>query len=355
MPRRTAPVLAALAAVLLLAACDTVPGDPLDSREDLAALLSADGGSAGVSAPLTLPGLVQSAVHRVYTEQGASSARALVSQLRRLQEEARLAQARGDRERVAMLMREVHGEQLSIVLRVFGRGIVDRVITGVELDAARLSRDVAASEAAGRPMPRVTALLAEVERLLAEARAHAAEGSPALSLDAATRAAGRVVAVTGAMLDVRRIPGLHDLFELAVAQLRTTAGPEAVRSALERYEILRRTAEEAVRNGNRVRAHEALAEVRAEQIRIILRVLGAPAAGRLVAAVEAGLAESSAALAEARAAGRNVTRLERMHAVARDMVQRARASFDAGDHAAALEVASHAAGLINSVRLGLAR
>jgi hypothetical protein len=335
-----------------LTACDATPSDPLDPRADLATLLSVDG-SAGQPGPHTLQGLLHAAVHRVYTEQGATAARSLVAELRRLQEQERVALARGERERAQSLQRAVQAEQLSVVLRVFGRAVVERVITGVALDAQRLARGVGEAEAAGRDMSRGRDLLASIEALLASASARAAEAALMPALDAATRAAAHAESLRHALADARRIPGLQDLFELAVAHLRAELGPDAAREALTRYNALKRAAEEAVRVGDRERAHRALEAVRAEQIRLVLHVLGGDAVVRLIEALERGSAEVHAALADARAAGRDVSRLERMAATARDMILRARTAFDAGDPGTALELSSHAAGLINSVRLAL--
>jgi hypothetical protein len=351
MPRRRL-VRTVLLLCVALAACDATPSDPLDARGDLAALLALDG-EAGRQAPLTLPGLLHAAVHKVYSEQGATAARSLVSELRRLQEESSVALARGDRERAAALTSAAHAEQIALVLRVFGRGVLERVITGVALDAARLARGVAETEAAGRELPRARELLASIEALLGHAAAAAAQGSPERALEAATRAAALAESVRHALTDARRIPALQDLFDLAAAHLRTEVGPDAAREALADYNALRRAAEEAIRSGDRARAHEALEAVRAEQIRLVLHVLGAEAVERLLAVLSAGAGEVQAALTAARGAGRDVTRLERMAVAANDMIARARAAADGGDAAAALDLASHAAGLMNSIRLAL--
>jgi hypothetical protein len=353
MPRCRLVVIALLLAVVS-AGCDTTPGDPLDARGDLAALLEESAAGPGQPAPFTLPGLLHSAVHKVHTEQGTSAARALVSELRRLQEEARIAVAAGDRDRAAAHLAAVHEEQLRIVLRVFGPGVVDRVIAGVSLEAARLGRAVDEAEAAGRDMHRARASLATIQALLDDAAAAAASGHAAAALDAATRAARYAGEVRHAVAQARRIPGLEELFDVAVARLRSEVGPDAARAALADYNALRRAADEAVRAGDRQRAHRALEKVRAEQIRFVLEVLGPDAVRRLLDAVARGADEVDAELAAARLAGRDVSRLARMATSARDMLIRAQTQFDDGDPASALDLASHAAGLLNAVRLGLA-
>jgi hypothetical protein len=355
MLRRLTPVL--LLCVVALTACDATLSDPLDPRGDLAALLSVDGAAGQPAGPLTLPGLLHAAVHKVYREQGGTAARALVSDLQRLLEEGRTAAARGEQERAAALGVAAREEQLGIVLRVFGGSVVERVGTGVSLDAARLARAVAESAAADRPMPRAHELLRLIDGLLAQSRLDAEEGRMLPALDAATHAAAHVERVRQSLAEAQRIPALHELFDLAAARLRAESGAESgaesAREALAPYQALRREAATAVSSGDRQRAHEALDAVRAEQIRIVLHVLGDEAVARLLDAVKGAGEEVRAALAQARAGGRDLSRLERMAGTARDLVDRGRAAFSDGDPATALELASHAAGLINSVRLTL--
>lgn len=353
MPRRRL-ILLTLLLGFASAACDATPADPLDARGDLATLLEESAAAPGQPAPFTLPGLVHAAVHKVYTEQGATAARALVNDLRRLQEEARVAVAASDRDHAAARLNAVHEEQLRIVLRVFGPGVADRVIVGVALEAARLGRVVEEAAAAGRDMHGAQQSLVALQSLLQEAATAAAHGDATAALDAATRAARHAGEVRHAVAQARRIPGLDELFDVAVATLRADLGPDAARAALAHYNSLRRAADEAVRAGDRQRAHTALERVRGEQIRFVLRVLGADAVGRLLDAVARGADEVDTALAAARAAGRDASRFERMAASARDMLLRAQDHFYDGDPASALDLASHAAGLLNAIRLGLA-
>jgi hypothetical protein len=351
MLRRLTPVV--LLCAVALTACDATPSDPLDPRGDLAALLSVDAAAGQAAGPLTLPGLTHSAVHKVYREQGGTAARALVRDLQRLLEEGRAAAARGEHERAAAVDMAAREEQLAIVLRVFGRPVVERVTAGVSLDVARLARGVAESEAAGRPMPRAQELNRLIDGLLAQSRLDAEDGRMLPALDAATHAAAHAERVRQELAEAQRIPGLQELFDLAVTHLRAGSGADAAREALAHYEALRRAAERAVSGGDRQRAHEALDAVRSEQIRIVLHVLGDDAVTGLLEAVTRGSEEVRAALAQARTAGRDVSRLERMADTARDLVVRGRASFSDGDPATGLELSSHAAGLINSARLAL--
>jgi hypothetical protein len=339
--------------VLLLASCDAAPSDPLDTRADLAALLN--GPARGHAAPHTVQGLLHAALHRVYSDHGASAARGLVSELRRLQDEARRAMAASDREATSLRLQAARAEELAIVLRVFGHPVAERVVTGVALDLARLTRAVDESEQAGRLLPRSRELLAQMALTLQEAHAALERREALAALDAATRAAAVGEAVGQDVSDARRIPALAELFDLAAARPGGAVGDGGgVEDALVRYRTLRQQANAAVRTGDRERAHRALEAVRAEQIRIVLDALGEQAAARLVTAVWQGVQELESELRAARSYSRDVARVERMVATARDMTVRARTALEAGNSASALDLASHAAGLINAGRLTLA-
>jgi hypothetical protein len=340
-----------LFSVLALPACDRTPSDPLDARQDLAALL---GDPASMQAsPHTLQGLLHAAVHRVYAEQGPAAARGLVADLRRVQDQAGRAMAGGDRETATMRLRALHAAEIDVVLRVFGDGVVPRIISAVAIDVARLQRTVEEAEAAGRQMERGRELLATAATMLEGASGALQAGSAAEGLDAASRAAANAELVRQEVADARRIPALADLFDLAAAALQADRGADGLAAEMARHRILADAAADAVRSGDRARAQRALDAVRAEQIRVVLEVLGADAVEHLNAAVTRGVAEADVALQAATSAGRDVSRLERMVATARDMGGRARAAADSGDTPAALDLASHAAGLVNSARLAL--
>jgi len=348
LPRRC--TIACLTLLLALSACDRTPGDPLDGTHDVAALLDLDG--ANRQSPHTIEGLLHSAVHRVYTEQGSAAARMLVAELRRLQDAERSARGRMDRDATAQRLQTLRGEQLDVVLRVFGNPIVDRVRAGVHLEAARLRRGVDELEAAGRPLPHARELLVTMSELMAEADRASAAGNAAAALDAAARAASTADAVRAGMADANRIAGLAELFDLSIAHVEAANGSATVDIA--HYDALRRAADQAVRTGDRDRAQQALEAVRAEQVRIVLEVLGVDAAVRLVEAVRNSAIATETEVAREMAAGRDLVRIARMAAAARDMGHRAATALSSGDPATALDLASHAAGLVNSARVALA-
>jgi hypothetical protein len=344
-----------IAIMLLLMAgvvgCDNAPGDPLDSDTDLSALL-ADGRAAAPG--LSLPGLVYSAVHRVHSEQGAGAARALVADLRRLEQAGRtVANGTGTAE-IASHSQALHAEEVRIVLRVYGAAIVPRVIEAVQRDALRWTLRMVAEESAGRDASGARELLARIETHLAEAVLAEARRDAAGALDAATRAAAAGEALEALLEEVRRIVGLDGLFALAEQRLRSAQGAVGARQALARHDELRLAAEDAVRlDGDAARVHAALKAARDEQIRIVLEVLGPSPLDRLLTDARAGLDDLESALLRARTAGRDVTRLNRMAAASRDLLHRATLSRQAGDADVALDLASHAAGLISAARAGL--
>jgi hypothetical protein len=331
-----------------LGGCDLTPSDPFDVREDLNALLGLD--AAGRSSPHTLEGLLHAAVHRVYTEQGAAGARALVGDLRRLQEDARRAEATGDRDQVTSGMRAVQEEEAAIVLRVFGADVARRVTVGASLEAARLERSIADAEAAGHSMEHAYRLMKGMAGMIAEAESAVAAGDAAGALRTATRAAGAAAAVRQGVAAAQRIPVLADLRDLALA----TAGDYGSDSSLPApYARLRDAADAAARQGDREHAQRAVQALREEEVRLVVDALGSEAARQLVDAVQRGISDTAAATASAAAAGRDVGRIQRMVATAREMNHRASLAMEADDPARALDLASHAAGLVNSARLAL--
>lgn len=353
MTRSRTLTLLLLTLLLGMAACDRTPVDPQDPDSELAVLLG-DGAAAGVGrSPLSLPGLLHSAVDRVYREQGASAARTLIMELRVLHLAVQRATLAGDREDAAARMRALHAEELRIVLSVFGDPVAARVAEAVRTDADRLRSSLQELQQDGHDLPRAVEALAGVEELLVDAAAAWAAGDARASLDAATRAAALVDGVRRVLADAVRLPALEQIFDRAVARLREGGDPERVRAALADYHRAEAAARAAVRSGDRQHAHTALEAARREQIRVILRVLGPGVVAHSLQQARSASDELATSLAAARAAGRDVSRLERMLVSARDMLQRAELAFTSGDAAAALDLGTHAAGLLNALRVAL--
>jgi hypothetical protein len=354
MTRSRTLALLALTLVLGMAACDRTPVDPQDPDSELAMLLG-DGGAAGAAgrAPLSLPGLLHSAVDRVYREQGAAAARTLIMELRVLHLSVQRATLAGDREDAAARMHALHAEELRVVLSVFGDPVAARVAEAVRTDAQRLRARLTVLQQDGHALPRAAEALASVEELLVDAEAALAAGDARGALDAGTRAAALVDAVRRVLADAVRLPALEQVFDRAVSRLSEGGDPDRVRAALADYHRADAAARAAVRSGDREDAHAALEAVRREQIRVVLRVLGPGAVAHALQQARTASDELDSSLAAARSAGRDVSRLERMLASANDMLHRAELAFTSGDAAAALDLGSHAAGLLNAIRVAL--
>jgi hypothetical protein len=332
---------------LIVGACDRTPHDPLDAQADLAALLGGD--HAARAGAWTLPGLLHSAVHRVYTDHGPSAARNLVGELARLQQDARRLMIGGDREAADAGIAAVHAAEVDLVLRVFGPAIVDRTIAASALDLTRLERAAAEAEEAGRDLLTSRLALVRASGMLRTAEERHAAGDAANALTSATRAAAVINDVRTQVADASRLPALAELYDLAISRLRRNHAASAA-GVQAQHAALRQSAEQAVRDRDREGAARALADVRAHEIRVVIDVLGREPVQRLVDAVSRGIADVDGL---ARHTGRDVTRLRRMIATARDMNARARGALSAGDVHDALDLASHAAGLVNAANLGL--
>lgn len=344
-------VLAAMA----LPACDRMPVDVQEADLAVAALLLDREGPGAGAPPHSLSRLLHEAIHRVYTEEGSESARAMVADLHRLRETPGVALASpADAGAAPPSGGAVRAEEIRLVLSVLGAGVVPRVVDGVRADAARLGERVAQGDAGEAGRSRAATLFEEADRLLDEAMARFAAGSTASALDAATRAAVVVHEVRTTLLLAMSLPTLESLFDDAVTRLRLLRGPLHARTALEPVSSLQAEAAEAVRSGDRDRAHAALTAVRREQIALVLHVLGPDVPQRQLTAVRAALRDAGAATGRSLNAGRDVHRLERMLAVARDIEDRATEAMRAGRIDDALDLASHAASLINTLNAELA-
>jgi hypothetical protein len=349
MKRRCFAVV--FAALVVLSACDHAPVDPLDPRADLTSLLASDDAAPDGTSMLALPGLVQAAVRKVYAEQGIAAAAALVEPLRRLHEEVQAERA-GDSAGAGDALERLHAEEIRILLHVFGDALAGRVLAAVRSDAVLLADTVAGLESTGRRVPRAGASLARVDALLQEGDAFLAQGDAPAALGAAGRAAKEADAIRRSFAEASRLPTVGVMFEEAVDRLRASDTYTAERE-IEKYRAVEAAAQVAIRNGNRDQAHAAVDVVRREQIQLVLSILGPAAAERTVRAAEQARVATEADLARAAAAGRDVFRLDRMLKVARDLNGRADRAFRRGDAATALDLGSHAADLIDTVRLAL--
>jgi hypothetical protein len=326
--------LAILPLLLMVAtACDRTPVGPLDDS-DTAAIPVSDGESA---APLTLSGLLNSAIREVHGAHGVEAAGDLVRDLADIQRRLDGA-AVPDR---PALRGELRAEQLRIVLLVHGGDIVATTIRGVSDEAAALQRRRDALVASGIAAPEIGASLEDVPTLLALARNAATDVE---ALDAATRAAARTQRLRRVVAGAARLPSLADLFDEAATRL--AAG--GMNGLVAESNALRTVAANAVQSGDREHAHAATKAAREAQIRIVLAGLGPDAVADAIGAARDGVREQQSRLALA-AAARDVSRLERMNESADDMLQRAVLQLRTANSAAALDLTAHAIDLLNAI------
>jgi hypothetical protein len=314
-------------------ACDRTPVGPADDAE-LAGVRGLDGESP---APLTLPGLLRSAIREVHGAQGVDAADDLVRDLAAIQHRLDAAAA-PDR---PALGRDLRAEQLRIVLLVHGGDIVATTIRGVADEAAALQRRRDALAASGIAAPEISASLDDVPALLALARNAASDVE---ALDAVTRAAATTQRLRRVVAGAARLASLGDLVDEAAARLAGGGLNDLVAES----DALRAVAARAVQAGEREHAHAATRAAREAQIRIVLAGLGPDAVADAIGAAQDGVREQRSRLAVA-AAMRDVSRLERMNESATDMLRRAVLHLRSANSAAALDLACHAIDLINAI------
>lgn len=351
MPRSRALTLVAALAIIA-GGCDRTPLDPGARSSDVATLLLGAQAARSPAPPFSLPSLVQAALLDVYRSHGSDAVRTMVADMRHLQDAAARVEASGiDREAFRVRDRAVSEEQVGIVLRVFGDDVVVRIMAALADESAGLQRRIESTAAGGIRVAAAEDGLAQARELLADAESAHGNGDARAALRAATDAADRLEAARVAVADALRVPGLDELFDTAVQVAGTAYGPG--HDVLATHGRLTALARQQVRTGSRERAQAALAAVRVEEIAVVLRVLGAGPVEQLVQAT----AEAQSALARdvdaARRSGRDVLRLERMLATSADLLERAGAALDEGNAATALDLGSHAAGLVNALRLAL--
>lgn len=161
-PRFGGPLL--LISALGLAGCAADLSAPeVDAAELAAGVRADDGRGAGGSYTPVLVRLFRSAIAQLEREGSAGAA-------------ARAARAATDVERA------------SVIVRVMGAPVVERVMSSVATDLRALKARLARAAAAGSGNPRLEALAQRVERLLNAAQGSYRAGRPAAALDLAADA-----------------------------------------------------------------------------------------------------------------------------------------------------------------------
>jgi len=341
--------LAILMAALLAAACEKAPTEPMRDLDAEIASLSPGENTPFGSSPSTLRQLFRAAVEQAELERGRGAVQDLLKPLRELNEQARDALHAGDRPTAQARIAAIRDEELRLVLLLSGNGIAYRVLedVGLELIEAKQGLEQAAGQGTDVSGPAVQA--GEATLLLARANAAYADRDYKLSLDLGTRAAALINGIDHFLIGLNRIVGLEGLLQQAIARVARTQGTEGVSTLLAPLQTLREEAARAVRNGSRELARQKLGEVRTEQLRIIIDVLGDQTAGMVSGKVSRALAELRPVVGEA-GGGTRVQRARRMLTEASDLNARAQKAIERGQYAPALDLALHAAGLVDAVR-----
>lgn len=343
------PLLLTALIALSGTACERAPTSP--ELDDVAALLSPSHPAAAANARIygaTLPALFRESIANVERIEGRRGVDVLLRDWRSLQEDLKNEAPGTGRAAIQEKLAAIHRAELRVVERALGERVVTRVIGEANVALAEANAQITAAIAAGENMSAAHSVAQQATEKLGRARSALTVSNTREALDAATQAATLVTGLRFYLLESKRVQGLETLYPRAVEQL--SAGAAGSDADLQAIDALSARTRQALRAGDRSSAHQLLAETRAQQIRLVLRVYGAQAAADLVERVQHA-AESTAVKVEiARRAGRDVARIDRMLREARDMHGRAAAALARGDAATAIDLGSHAAGLINAVQ-----
>ncbi|MGH7467604.1 MAG: hypothetical protein ACRENP_06410 [Longimicrobiales bacterium] len=329
-----------------LTGCDRTPTDPtLDPGLDEALLA---GARSAVYSPSTtsLSSLFRASLARTSNGRGALAPERLLADWRRLNEEARTALSAGDQQTARVKVDALRAEEIRIVQRHLGyRGVV-HVVEQVAVSMTRMRMQLASS---GRELTRARQLLDQVAEVVLRANQELEKGNIAAGLDHATRASDLLDGVAHYLITLQRIPALETQFPEAAAKLARDQGIVTAQKQLARVDAANQEARAALRSGDRERARRQLEVVRREQIHVVLRVFGTRVVPSLIAQVDTGIGAARADLRKV-SEPRHAERAHKMLGEAASLNGRARAAADKGDAATALDLASHAAGLVNAAR-----
>lgn len=309
--------------LLVLPACDRDVTDPTLRDDDVDALLARAGLTPADD--FTLASLLHDAIRTVQAERGTEAARIQLERVRA---------AGGERDSAEL-------QQLAIVLEVLGPHLFDRASRETRGRLVRLSATIDTLTG-----PDAGALRAQhAAAVAALALATRAVDDSAAALLGITRAAELTADLRRALLLRNRVEALPELFRRARARIDSLEGDRAP-LVLRRHAELMEGARASMAHGKRLETHRALHALRGEELRLTVDALGVEAVDRVVLDVTSALARLEPMV-------QSKPRTQRMHGAARDMVVRARRELERGRPEAALDLASHAAGLTNALMLAV--
>ena len=318
--------------VVVAAACDRA-ATGLSAIEE-------DGARTVRGAPNTLAALFDEALHTAQHRNGAALNTALATWEAR-QAEVQAAYAARDPAAVQARLQALRDEEIKLILDVLGPDIITRALRESNVALAEARHRILEAAQQGAAAGPAEAAAGEINELLSRATALQAN-QPARALAIVVEAARLLGSIDDTIVELRRLRGVESLFPEIAAELE----PEELRT----HARLQGDAQEALREGERRLARERLEAVRAEEIRLVLKASNQLACEQLLGQVGAAIGELRTSLESVDAQDGDVLRLERMLATAHDLHQQARHAEAAGDHARALDLGSHAAGLLNSMR-----
>jgi hypothetical protein len=344
------PLLSFALSIGVVAACDRGPTGLAPREVD--ALLAASGlGTPGSKSVNTvLPVLFRESIAAVRSAQGRPGVEALLADWRELQEELKADAPTAGRAAIETKLAQIHAEELRVVHSVLGNTAVTRLVTETNAGLAAAGLTIDAARNAGHDVSRAQTIAQQVrEKLAATTNALSVTAMPE-ALDRAAEAAGMLASLRHHLVELQRIEGLESLFPRAMAKVKAERGPAAAAAMTAKLEMLNARTRAALRFGNREASHETLELARAEQVRIVKQVLGDGAAQRLVTQAGYRAEEIAASLKALDGSGRDVVKQQRMLREAIDLQQRAKTALQKGDGATALDLGSHAAGLLNTLQ-----
>jgi hypothetical protein len=339
---------------LVLSGCDRTPTDPSLDTSDALLVEPAIRTSVYAQSSTSLSQLFRKAAIKVLLDHGRDGQRRVLASWRGLNEQADVALKTGDRHTAESRIAALRAEEITIVLRVLGDRVAERTARTVGASLAQAQVRLSAAEGKGSNVGRARLQAERVDALLFQAGAAVRAGDEARALDLATEASDALDGVVHFLISLDRIAGVETLFPEVVASVRRERGGVAARALTAKLEQLNVETGLALRRGNRDRSREYLELARREQIRIVLDALGASAVHRLTEQVDAAAIATRKEIA-ARSEPLTTDRIVRMLNEAADLNKRARRAAGTGDFATALDLASHAAGLLNAAQHVLPR
>ncbi|HUP90175.1 MAG TPA: hypothetical protein VM100_12515 [Longimicrobiales bacterium] len=320
----------------LIAACDQAPtGLPANLSESSAY-------------KNTLPALFREAIDKTNAEQGAEGVDILLAEWRSKDKQLKKRAPGASRAEIQNDLDALHGAELRVVLSSLGGGVITRALSDIKVSLAQ-SEALMESARLGGMAPAGANIINQVREKVRLAEAAAHHGKLVDALDIATQGSTILSGLDYYLVEVRRIGGIEALYPKAVEAARS-GDDDSAATLLRATEAANDAARVALRSGDRQAALQKLEAARKGQIELVLHTLGPSAANALVREADDRTRALRDSLTTMRKNGDDVLRFERMLREATDLARRARIAADANDYQSAIDLGSHAAGLLNALQ-----